>query len=266
MEASCIFPPQDLAPIVDRVWAWESQPREWIDLPLIGPGVGAELILSLGTPPRSSEGPLPRHLLLNQRGRALFLERQQGLHLIALRIRAGTLRHLLPCPVEELGEGFQDAETIWGSSLQNLREHLGNLGRFEDQGRLFLEWARSQRNRNLRPDRPIQQAVERLYHSPHGLSLDSCCRTAELGVRQFQRRFRQATGLAPKEFQQRVRLYRILRSFLLSPSTRILDLALDQGFFDQPHFHHTFRQITGLSPGAYLREAQARTHFYNPPR
>jgi len=38
-----------------------------------------------------------------------------------------------------------------------------------------------------------------------------------------------------------------------APSTRLTDIALQSGFYDQPHFIRTFREFAGMTPGEYKK-------------
>jgi transcriptional regulator GlxA family with amidase domain len=43
------------------------------------------------------------------------------------------------------------------------------------------------------------------------------------------------------------------KEMLLQSDRRMSEIAVTLGFFDQSHFSRTFRRITGVSPGEYVR-------------
>lgn len=77
-----------------------------------------------------------------------------------------------------------------------------------------------------------------------------------LGRSQFLARFRAITGMAVGDALLAIRL-REAQRMLRAGRVTMLDVALACGFGSQSHFNHRFRQATGLSPGAWLRGAQA---------
>ena len=60
-----------------------------------------------------------------------------------------------------------------------------------------------------------------------------------------------------------MRLQRVARSLALAPRQRLLDVALDAGYFDQAHFSHDLRDLSGLSPGGLRAFLIRPAHFYH---
>lgn len=75
----------------------------------------------------------------------------------------------------------------------------------------------------------------------------------------IRRLFLQYVGITPKIFSRIVRVNYALRLLQKNP-TRLIDVATQAGFFDQPHFIHDFKTICGLSPEEYI---QNMSLFYN---
>jgi AraC-like DNA-binding protein len=75
----------------------------------------------------------------------------------------------------------------------------------------------------------------------------------------IRRMFNKYIGASPKMFSRIVRINNALR--LLQCSVNDLsDIAVQTGFFDQPHFIHDFKYICGLTPREYMRNMSV---FYN---
>lgn len=73
--------------------------------------------------------------------------------------------------------------------------------------------------------------------------------------RRFIELFRQAVGLAPKQYCRVVRLQRAVDLASKDPHLGLAELATAAGFGDQPHLCRDFRQLAGLSPAQYRRAA-----------
>lgn len=69
--------------------------------------------------------------------------------------------------------------------------------------------------------------------------------------RRFIALFRAAIGLTPKTYVRVQRFGRLLGRLAQARQTPWIDLALDAGYSDQPHFVHEFRAFTGVTPSAY---------------
>lgn len=72
--------------------------------------------------------------------------------------------------------------------------------------------------------------------------------------RNFERKFKDATGLTPKEFIQNTRFRNSVNQ--LKSSNDLTDITYDCGYYDQSHFIHHFKEVTGVSPENYSKIIQ----------
>ena len=63
----------------------------------------------------------------------------------------------------------------------------------------------------------------------------------------------------------RLRRHHTLRQISLQPTQELLDIALERGFSDQPHFNHEIQTFTGMTPGELQPLLRQQLHYYNPP-
>ncbi len=77
--------------------------------------------------------------------------------------------------------------------------------------------------------------------------------------KQIRRLFMRFIGTSPKLFSRIVRTNYALH-LLQRDSAYLTDVAVQAGFFDQPHFIHDFRMVCGLTPQEYIRNMSV---FYN---
>jgi transcriptional regulator GlxA family with amidase domain len=84
------------------------------------------------------------------------------------------------------------------------------------------------------------------------VSVADAARRAGLEQRTFLRRFVQATGMKPSEYQQRLRISRA-RELLEFSRKSVDNIALDVGYEDVGGFRRVFHKIIGLTPSDYRR-------------
>src|SRR5690606_667258 len=79
---------------------------------------------------------------------------------------------------------------------------------------------------------------------------------AQLGVtdRHLRRAFHEHVGVGPKEYVRSVRLQRVVR--LATTSNDWGRIAVDAGYYDQAHLIADFRQLVGVTPGAFATRAR----------
>ncbi len=78
--------------------------------------------------------------------------------------------------------------------------------------------------------------------------MSDLARTAELSIRQFERRFRHEIGVAPKLYARIVRFEAALRFKAGAPQMPWTDIAHDLGYYDQMHMIHDFNRLSGDNP------------------
>lgn len=82
------------------------------------------------------------------------------------------------------------------------------------------------------------------------LSVDDLARQVAMSRRNFVRRFKSATGNAPREYLQRARIEAAKRALETSRRT-VVAVASDVGYEDVVAFRKMFARLTGLTPSDY---------------
>jgi len=90
----------------------------------------------------------------------------------------------------------------------------------------------------------------------HALTVDELARRVTMSRRNFVRRFRRATGNAPREYVGRVRVEAAKRA-LERTQRPIAAIAADVGYDDVVAFRQLFARSTGLTPSEYRARHRA---------
>ncbi|WP_313456440.1 AraC family transcriptional regulator [Pseudomonas sp.] len=93
-----------------------------------------------------------------------------------------------------------------------------------------------------------------LDHLDTGISVTALAAACGLSRSHFSRMFKSSTQVSP---QQWLREQRLMKSkALLEASTMMLaEIALECGFYDQPHFCRAFMKSEGITPQAWQQYA-----------
>ncbi|TIR17061.1 MAG: AraC family transcriptional regulator [Mesorhizobium sp.] len=264
------LPIDGLAPYVDRIWGWESVGAERVDLPVLLPGTGAELYFHYRTPfRRSVGGGAPETCsvahLFYIRHRPLALLSSDDVGFVAVRFRAGMIHRFVDMPGREMMDRALSAQDLWGAAGQELAWRVAGAEGLSSRLRLIQRFL-AERLSRAAPDVVFEHAMGMLYGDPANLAIDRLTDRLGLGRRQLERRFASIAGQTPVEVRSLGRFQKTVRALMLDESTRTTDAALAYGYYDQAHFIRHFRELVAESPQRYLREARARTHFYNTSR
>jgi transcriptional regulator GlxA family with amidase domain len=93
-------------------------------------------------------------------------------------------------------------------------------------------------------------------HATEPTSLVELAAIAQMSVRHFSRAFKEATGLTPGHYQQRLRL-EVASTLLEQPDLSIEAVAARCGFDDPRHFRRLWRRYFGVSPSATRKQQPA---------
>jgi transcriptional regulator GlxA family with amidase domain len=96
----------------------------------------------------------------------------------------------------------------------------------------------------------VQQWLDRYYREK--VTVRVMAKRAELNERTFLRRFKKATGEAPLEYLQKMRIEKA-KQLLLGSDQNLEEITRAVGYVDLSSFRRLFRQIVGLSPTAYRK-------------
>lgn len=106
--------------------------------------------------------------------------------------------------------------------------------------------------------RGMHPAVAASLASLHGgAQVQDAVLASGLSHRHLIARFREATGLAPKQHARVLRL-KLALAGLATPGLQAACIAADAGFADQAHLTREFRDLTGVTPTDWLRAAPAQ--------
>ncbi|HEY1694199.1 MAG TPA: AraC family transcriptional regulator [Polyangiaceae bacterium] len=190
------------------------------------------------------------------RTRALFKSTAGVERAVIVRFKPGWSASLLGVAAHALTDRIVLLEDVWGRPGGDLSLELLAA---RSLPAVLDRLSRALAPRALRTIEPAsarlaRQAV-RLLEADEVRVENVACR---LGVttRHLRRAFTESVGIGPKEFARTVRLQRAVR--MAATSNDWARIAADAGYYDQAHLIADFRDLVGLTPGAFVKRARDR--------
>lgn len=90
-------------------------------------------------------------------------------------------------------------------------------------------------------------------HAVESISLTELAQIASMSPRNFSRAFKEATGLTPVQYQQRLRL-EVAANLLENSELSIEDIASHSGFDDARHFRRLWQRYFGTTPSVTRKQ------------
>ncbi|MCW3463936.1 helix-turn-helix domain-containing protein [Chitinophaga nivalis] len=261
-------PPPQLRPYIDRCWTCEGMAAGDAQ-PTMAAGTGAEMIFQLKAPMTivakdSTFYTPPVHTIYCIRHQYYKARINHTHSFIAVRFKAGAIRHFCPSPVAAITEQFPDINMLYGDEGKRLTESLYNSNSLSQQLALIWDFLLRLLNNYHRPHTLVDEAVRQLYYNRELPDLITFSASLGSSYRQFERLFINYIGVTPKSFQQTARLNNTLKHLLFREISNYLPVAFDFGYYDQSHFIKACRRFFGDKPVAILSPAGRNQHFYLP--
>ncbi|MEO5799314.1 MAG: helix-turn-helix transcriptional regulator [Gemmatimonadales bacterium] len=182
-----------------------------------------------------------------------------GTRYLGIRLRPGSARSVLGVPPHELVNRSSPAEPMLGPLADVLIGALVDTVDIDSAAAAMEGVFTAQIPHYLQPDPLADRAVTRLMESRGELAIALLAKELRTSERTLLRRFKQATGITPKQFA------RVRR--LLAAAWQVVDgagswseIAATTGYADQPHLHHDFVDLTGLRPEAFGARVRSTEH------
>ncbi len=217
-----------------------------------------ELIFNLGAPFRVVEddgrrSAQPCALLVGQLSRRLLLEPTGASEILAVRFTPAGAAAFFPFALNAIVDGHAAVDVL-GVAARELEARLREAPTTAARLRMLEAALHRWRRRDV-PAR-VAVAVERLRTCAGQVRVATVAQELDVTPRQLERDFARWVGLAPKPFARLMRFQRMFRA-LDAGDARWAEVAAECGYSDQAHLANEFRELSGLAPTEYFRQATA---------
>jgi AraC-like DNA-binding protein len=155
---------------------------------------------------------------------------------------------LLSASAESLTNRFTDFHDLVGKEAKELESRMieasDNLERI-DIINSYVE--KKILNKKCINDHIVLEAVRHVMNSTQSETVGELAYKFNLSKRQFERKFKEYSGLEPKLFSRIARFQRAY-NICQNKNQALLQTALECGYFDQAHFNHEFKAFAGFPP------------------
>ena len=235
-------PSPQLVPYVEMLW-YEDGDQAARHRERILPGGCFMLVVEL------TGGP---GVVIGMRSRSIEINPTAIHSVIGVIFRPGGARPFFNVAAHEFHSNVVSLDLVWGCAVHGMRDRLRQAPTVAEKFRL-LEGelhSRVQRRFGLHP--AVQYGLTQFHRRPHLGRVLEVARDAGLSRRRFAQLFREQVGTTPKQYCRLHRFHNVTKQICAGGAVDWADLALADGYSDQAHLSHEFREFSGLSPSAFL--------------
>lgn len=250
-------PPIELASWIKLFWVFESRSNNPVPETIVADGF-PELIIHFRSPfaERDPAGKLleqPPAIACGQLTKPLVLRSSSDAGMIGIRFHPNGMAPFLSTPMHALTDARISAENLFADIDPLIDEivEASNDGQRIAACKRFLI-------RSLNADHEsfcVRPALERIMRARGRISVASLANLMGRSRRGIELAFQREVGTSPKMYC-RITRFRHLYDAISKANSSVdwIQIALDSGFFDQPHMIRDFRQFTGKSPTSFLTD------------
>ncbi len=191
--------------------------------------------------------------VVGPRSRTILIAKElRNCNIVGIKFHPGMAQVLLGVRADQLTEHLVDLDACWGRSrVERMRDRLASAPSHPMRFAIVEQELRSVTAQWHTRHRTWHRAVHHACLRNAAGTVRELAATAGFTSRATIAYFREHVGLTPKTFLRVARLRRVIRAIHTGRCISWTRVALDAGYFDQSHFIHDFRRLTGFSPAEY---------------
>ena len=250
-----------LADFVDNFWLYEGYEAEHLNERILPTGT-FELVINL------REDELRIYSVAEQMddcsyfsgavvsgayGKGFVTDTEEETFIIGVHFKPGGAAPFLGVPACELADAHIDLESLWGRSANLLRERLFDAATSAERFSLLEESLKDHLFALPEQHYAVSTALEAL--GCNAMAVRDIARDVGFSQRHFIEVFKSEVGMTPKLFSRVLRFQQVRA--IIHRQENAPDwagIAMECGYFDQSHLIREFKEFSGLSPAAYLRQ------------
>lgn len=192
--------------------------------------------------------------VVGPRTRAKFKRATGVARAFVIQFKPGWSRTLFGVPAHQLTDQLVSLEDLWASAGRAVTAEL--LATHSVPELLHrLSRVIAARAPSESTSAPLARRAARLFEASE-TRVETVADELGVSTRHLRRAFLESVGITPKDFSRGVRLQRAISASARSKDWGVI--ARDAGYYDQAHLIGDFRDLTGLTPSAFVaRRASA---------
>jgi AraC-like DNA-binding protein len=155
-------------------------------------------------------------------------------------------------PLSDFTNRTLSLDDVIGATARRLQAELHDAPTWEARFAILDRVIASRVAASRSPSRELMWSWEALTRTAGRMKISALVDEIGWSERHFASEFRRQLGMTPKAFARVLRFARVVRQLTTRSQPRLVDIALDCGYYDQAHFARDFRTFAGITPTELL--------------
>ncbi len=201
------------------------------------------------------DGDVIRNIIVGTVDKPLFVDMEyEKIHTFGIRFLPGGLQAFIresACLFTNRIESLKDVCSIMNNELGNKILSSRNIKDIIDiTNRYFIK----KFSNDIPWEDTFQNALHLICKTKGSMSVKEIARKEAVSEKQLTRIFYERTGVSTKLFTRIIRFQNILSIINNRHDIKLVDIAMKNGYYDQAHLIHDFKDFCGKTPSEYMME------------
>ncbi len=205
----------------------------------------------------------PKSFVVGLLEKSILVKPNDKIEAIGAVFKHGKGRYFINMPMQYVSKmNVIPLTYLYGRKADDLENRVlnedGELNKLEVLER-FLE---DNLNREYEGIAFVDYAIKSILDNKGDVNISDIAKTINCSERHLSRKFNETVGFSPKKFSKIIKINHVVKD-LNNRDMSLMDIAVSHGYFDQPHFNRVFKEIVGVTPTQYLKEANEFRDYFN---
>lgn len=223
------------------------------------PGGSSQIILNLGgkrfrhfSPDLNTSYEFDDLILTGVHSKPVFLDSTTRISTIGIVLKEGAIPALLKLPATEFQNQVIALENLSLTGLSELKEKLHTTSSKPIAKLQLIEnYLYQLISPSHHPSPAMNFAVDQIRQTNGQINISEILEQTGYSRRWFIKKFRDTVGITPKLFARVYRFQHAVDLIRSEDSPNFPNIALECGYYDQSHFNHDFKDLSGIPPLDY---------------
>lgn len=268
MQESTYIPNERLSSYVKFIWCCENYTPESSKERVLPTG-SSQLIINLNNQKfrhfrgdEFQEKVYDPAIITGIRSGHIFLDSYTRISTLGVVLKPGATSALFRIPSDEFLNQAASLDSVLKAGISELRDRLIAASTHKKKFSLMESFLSRLLNSEYQLHPAVDFAISQIDKKKGLLPISEILNQTGYSRRWFSQIFRNTVGIPPKQYARIQRFQYNLQLIRKTGTPNWPELAVSNGYFDQAHFIHDFKNLAGISPSEYaLNQGDAANHL-----
>jgi AraC-like DNA-binding protein len=172
---------------------------------------------------------------------------------LGVRLTPAGAYALLARPMHELTSLTVDLEDVAGQAAGELAAQCDGAQTPDGCIKAALQWIQTRLARRSRLDPAVEWLLSQIRVRAGVVSIARLREQTGWSKTRLASTFLGQVGISPKQYARVMRFTHVVQRIHAGPSSSFADIAVECGYYDQPHMNAEFKELSGFTPTEFQR-------------